>query len=118
MHTETLHREHQDWLSEIKHWEQELKFLSNLTSKIQNKQVEESLQKAAGEFESQAYHYQMELQRLKSRIQQHEAELTNGDSDARTEEQIHGEVRDEMRKFRDTLYELKSELFRLSEEAL
>jgi hypothetical protein len=118
MRTETLHREHRDWLSEIGHWEQELTFLSHLTGKIQSREVEESLQKAAGEFESQAYHLQMELNRLKAGIQEHELFLTTSDSDARTEEQTHSEMRDQMREFRESFYELKRELFQLAREAL
>jgi hypothetical protein len=118
MQTQTLHQEHQDWLSEIAHWEQELEFLSHITSKIQNRNVEESLQKAAGEFESQAYHQQMELSRLKVQIQDHEAELVSGDSNAQKEEQTHAEVRETMRRFRENFYELKAELFKLAQEAL
>jgi hypothetical protein len=118
MQTQTLHQEHQDWLSEIAHWEQELEFLSHLTSKIQNRNVEESLQKAAGEFESQAYHQQMELSRLKVQIQNHEAELVGGDQNAQNEEQTHAEVRETMRQFRQDFYDLKAELFKLAQEAL
>ncbi len=118
MQTQTFHQEHQDWLSEIAHWEQELNFLSNITSKIQNRNVEESLQKAAGEFESQAYHQQMELKRLKAQIQNHEAELVSGNTNTEDEARQHGEVRQVMREFRAQLYELKSELFSLAKEAL
>lgn len=118
MQTQTFHQEHQDWLSEIAHWEQELTFLSNITSKIQNRNVEESLQKAAGEFESQAYHQQMELKRLKVQIQNHEADMVSSGPNNQAEAQQHEEVRQVMRQFRDQFYELKSELFSLSIEAL
>ncbi len=118
MQTQTLYQEYQDWLSEIAHWEQEFEFLSHLTSKIQIRNVEESLQKAAGEFESQAYHQQMELKRLKVQIQDHEAELVGGDSNAQNEVQIHAEVREKIRQFRQDFYKLKAELFKLAQEGL
>jgi hypothetical protein len=118
-----LHSEHQEWLSDIAHWERELDFLEQLTRKVLDKQTSESLNKAAGKLENQAYHHKTLLKNLKDQIQSHEAFIKD-QLDENFEHTYaegvgdHYKTRNHVKEFKTSLKGLKHEIFELCEEAL
>ncbi len=114
-----LHEEHQDWLSDIEHWERELDFLENMIQKIRKQKLKDSLMKASGELENKIHHHQRLLEGLKSTIKSHEAfmsdQLKEGGGESFSD---HQENRKHIHQFKSTFKQLKHEVFDLSEEVL
>ena len=119
----TMHGEHREWSSDISHWERELAFLENLTKKVQDKEVSDSLHKAAGELQNRIYHHKTLLKHLKDQIQSHEAFIRDQLEEAfEVAEESglgdHHKTRHHMRDFKESFKELKHEIFQLCEETL
>jgi len=118
-----LHHEHREWLNDIAHWERELAFLKNLTNKVLDSETSDSLNKAAGELANRAHHHETLLKHLKDQIHSHEAFIKdqleeNFDQYFSEGMGDHYKTRNHVKEFKESLKELKHNIFELCEEAL
>lgn len=118
-----LHYEHIEWLSDVEHWDYELRFLSKLLANAAKNAETDSMQKAVGELENRIHHHQTLLKNLRQEIHSHEAfikDQVEEDPSTDIESGIddHDKNRRHIRDFKSTLKTLKGEIYQLYEELL
>ncbi|MCB9231761.1 MAG: hypothetical protein H6581_08860 [Bacteroidia bacterium] len=119
-----LNHDSREWLSEIPFWQDEVKFLLNLSSKNMLEFVQEEHVERAGKVFQTLNAWQDEvLPGLKQKVTQHELHLgalleNPFEQDTTAYRVEHGLILDEIMKFMQKFKELKSEIFRVTEKIL
>lgn len=118
-----LHSEHIEWLSDLEHWDYELRFLSKLLQNSAKHAETDAIKKAVGELENRIHHHQTLLKNLRQEIHSHEAfikdqfeEESTGQSESGIDD--HHKNRRHIMDFKSTLKTLKGEIYQLYEQLL
>lgn len=120
---EFLHREHQEWLNDSKHWDHELDFLDNMLEKVKNKSnLGESQKKGIGELQNQILHHKKFLSNMIADINSHESFIKDMmDDDTIIDEEDfsdHEKHRKHVASFKQKIKDLRFDIFRLAENIL
>lgn len=111
---EFLHQEHTKWLSEIRFWREEIKFLRSLCHRFSNQAIPDKIYFA--EVHNDLNHHERLLNNMESQIHSHEnflkemihEQMDHGITD-------HDNNRQHIKNFERSFREIKKKLFKVAE---
>lgn len=115
-----LHREHKQWLTDAEGWERELSFLGELIQKTKDKASGNSIEDRARNLENRLNHHRSLIREMVRDINSHERFIKDLMADNEVDIQSldltdHEKHRRHVSQFRQTLNELKQEVYQLAE---
>lgn len=116
--TQHMHEEHQDWLTDVTFWHNELVYFTNVVTRLAEKTQKREDEERMEEFKSRFDAMQEKFTKVRDSIQAHERVLERADGQLHDDPDAgsHEKMRGKMKEFRREFQKLKNDFYEFSDK--